>query len=174
MLLGWREDILSIFCLADVVIDTYPSGGGHVLIDAMALGIPFVSFENNYMRNFDQTDWSVADEFVSIPELIVHRGDFEKFLDAVSKLIEDSEYRRRMGDLCREQIRASMGNPERGIRAYENVLLELINGKMKRQPPSWQINSTHKTTLEDKLRQILSSFSGKYETVRCKIKNFRG
>lgn len=128
-LLGWREDCLNILCLADVLVDTYPSGGGHVLIDAMALGIPFVSFENNYMQNFDQTDWSVADEFVSIPELIIRRGDFEKFNDTILKLLADDAYRRRMGDLCREQIGRSMGNPEEGVKRYEDVLVELFHKK---------------------------------------------
>jgi glycosyltransferase involved in cell wall biosynthesis len=126
VLLGWREDCMNILCLADVLIDTYPSGGGHVLVDAMALGIPFVSFENNYMKNYDQADWSVADEFVSMPELIVTRGDFEKFKDTVSRLLDDDAYRDRMGDLCREQIEKSMGNPEEGVRRYENTLMQIL------------------------------------------------
>jgi glycosyltransferase involved in cell wall biosynthesis len=129
-LLGWREDCLNILCLADILIDTYPSGGGHVLIDAMALGVPFVSFENNYMKNFDQTDWSVADEFVSIPELIVRRGDFKKFNDTIERLLNDDDYRCRMGNLCREQIEKSMGNPEEGVRKYEDVLVEVLQKKM--------------------------------------------
>lgn len=128
-LLGWKEDCLSIFCLADVVIDTYPSGGGHVLIDAMALGIPFVSFENNYMKNFDQTDWSVADEFVDIPELIATRGDFKQFEAIISRLIEDKEYRRKMGNLCKEQIHRTMGNPGESVKRFEETLLKIIGQK---------------------------------------------
>ena len=42
--LGWRADYLNFLILADVVLDTYPSGGGVVLVDAMSLGIPIVSF----------------------------------------------------------------------------------------------------------------------------------
>ena len=111
--------------LADVLIDTYPSGGGHVLIDAMSLGIPFVSFENNYLQPFDQTDWSVADEFVDIPELILPRGDFARFRETVNSLINDGNYRRRMGELCKEKIRASMADPAKGVAELERRLLQL-------------------------------------------------
>lgn len=128
-LLGWREDCLSIMCLADVLIDTYPSGGGHVLIDAMSLGIPFVSFENNYLREFDQTDWSVADEFVDIPELMVGRGDFDHFKELLSRLISDKRYREEMGKLCKERIQLSMGTPDRGMRLLEDILIRVITEK---------------------------------------------
>ncbi|HPC86415.1 MAG TPA: glycosyltransferase, partial [Smithellaceae bacterium] len=132
-LLGWREDSLRILTMADILIDTYPSGGGHILVDAMALGIPFVSFENNYMKNFDQTDWSVADEFVSIPELVVPRGDFGQFERTSSRLLDDDAYRRRMGNLCREQIQQSMGDPEAGVRRYEEVIMDILHRKVSRQ-----------------------------------------
>ena len=153
-LLGWRDDCLNIFCLADIVIDTYPSGGGHVLVDAMALGIPFVSFENNYMQKFDQTDWSVADEFVSIPELMINRGDFEQFQYVVSKLIDDKEYRGKMGQLCKEQIYLSMGSPEKGVRTFEEHLLKAIDKK--------GINKKHflKTKHFNKSRKNLMSTVG--------------
>ena len=128
-LLGWREDALRVFCLADVIIDTFPTGGGHVLFEAMALGIPFVSFENNYMKKFDPTDWSVADEFVSIPELIVNRGDMEQFKCVVKKLIEDEVYRGKMGKLCKDQIISSMGSPEKGVKHFESTLLKIIERK---------------------------------------------
>lgn len=126
-LLGWRTDCVELLSLADIVIDTYPSGGGHVLIDAMALGVPFVSFENNYLRSFDQTDWSVADEFVDIPELIVPRGDFERFHEAVSALIRDAAYRRKMGELCKLKIYACMENPQKGVQEFEARLLQFVN-----------------------------------------------
>lgn len=163
-LLGWREDCLSIFCLADIVIDTYPSGGGHVLIDAMALGIPFVSFENNYMQKFDQTDWSVADEFVSIPDLMINRGDFGQFKYAVSKLIDDKEYRSRMGGLCKERIHLSMSSPEKGVRTFEEHILKAIDKKeinKKHFSKTAKFNKLHKN-LMSRVRDLIikSSISG--------------
>lgn len=79
---------------------------------------------------FDQTDWSVADEFVAIPELIVKRGDFEQFKRVLAKLVSDRGYREKMGKLCKEQIHMSMGNPEKGVRLIENLVLRIIAEKM--------------------------------------------
>lgn len=124
--LGWRSDCVSLMTVADLLIDTYPSGGGHVLLDAMALGVPIVSFENNYLHAFDQTDWSVAEEFVDIPELIVPRGDFCRFVDAVGKLISDKGYRNRMSELCASEVRVSMPTPEAGVQLLEQVYVQLL------------------------------------------------
>lgn len=131
-LLGWREDCLNILYLADIVVDTYPSGGGLTLIDAMALGIPCVSFENNYMQKFDQTDWSLADEIVSIPDLIINRGDFKQLIYTISKLIDDKKFRGKMGRLCKEQINLSKGSPEKTVKTFEEHILKIIGNKMGR------------------------------------------
>jgi len=164
-LLGWREDSLRILTLADILVDTYPSGGGHILVDAMALGIPFVSFENNYMKNFDQTDWSVADEFVSIPELLVPRGDFGQFERTCAMLLDQDVYRCRMGKLCRELIHQSTGNPEAGVRRYEDVIMDILHKKVSRQ-----VGDTSKglgrggdfrSTLEKWRKKIRDSLTGK-------------
>jgi glycosyltransferase involved in cell wall biosynthesis len=130
ILMGWREDFLAILSLANVLIDTFPSGGGHVLIEAMSLGIPFISFENDYMKNFDQSEWSVADEFVSIPELMVKRNNFLQFKRIAGKLIDDTEYRMEMGRLCKEQVNILMGSAEEKVRKYESVLLRVIEKKV--------------------------------------------
>ena len=132
-LLGWRQDYLEILGLADVVIDTFPSGGGFTLMDAMSLGIPVVSFENNYMRLFDQTDWSAGGEFIAIPDLIVKRGGFEQFRRVVSRLIDDESYRLQMGELCKEQIRLLRGNPERMVRRCESIYSRLVENNLQKK-----------------------------------------
>jgi glycosyltransferase involved in cell wall biosynthesis len=128
--LGWRKDSVSLLTAADILIDTYPSGGGHVLIDAMALGVPFVSFENNYLHLFDQTDWSVADEFVSIPELVIPRGDFHAFAKLVGKLISDQGYRKEMSEKVSRQVRLEMPTPEMGVRALEREFIRLSKQRL--------------------------------------------
>lgn len=127
--LGWRKDCLGLLNCTDIVVDTYPSGGGHVLIDAMALGKPFVSFRNDYLHAFDQTDWSVAEEFVAIPELIVPRGDFEKFNEVIAKLISDTHFRNEMGDKCYRQIRLEMPTEKEGVLSLEKEYMRLLNTK---------------------------------------------
>jgi predicted O-linked N-acetylglucosamine transferase (SPINDLY family) len=127
--LGWRKDCLSLLKCADIVIDTYPSGGGHVLVDAMAIGKPFVSFTNDYLHAFDQTDWSVAEEFVAIPELIVQRGNFGKFNEMITKLISDAGFRNEMGEKCYRQIRIEMPTERAGVLSLENEYVRLLNTK---------------------------------------------
>src|ERR1700686_867867 len=74
--LGWQgKEYLRSLCLADIFIDTFPSGGGATLIDAIALGIPVLAFKNDYLRPYDQTDWSPAEEF-DMREIVAPRGDF--------------------------------------------------------------------------------------------------
>jgi glycosyltransferase involved in cell wall biosynthesis/SAM-dependent methyltransferase len=129
--LGWRGDYLRILRMADLAIDTYPSGGGVVLMDAMSLGIPVVSFENNYLRPFDQTDWSVAQEIVNVADLIAPRGDFGRLKQIVYKLITDQGYRCEKGRLCKDHIFQTHGNPERMVRRCEEVSVKVLEDKQR-------------------------------------------
>ncbi|MDQ3803238.1 MAG: hypothetical protein M3416_05225, partial [Acidobacteriota bacterium] len=124
--LGWRGDeYLKALCLADILLDTFPSGGGVVLSDAMALGVPVVSFKNNYMRQYDQTDWSPAEEFI-YTETVVGRGDFAQMKLVVTRLINDRQYRRDVGRRLQEHIRQTRGDPARAVRRCEDVYVKIL------------------------------------------------
>lgn len=123
--LGWRKDFLDVLPAADILIDTYPNGGGQVIVQAMALGIPLVSHRNDYMRRFDQTDWRPVEDFITDPEIIVPPGDFVQFKKIVSRLIEDEEYRGDVGDRCKvEYLRKA--DPSRAIRGCEEVYTKVL------------------------------------------------
>ena len=129
---GWRGgDYLRGLCLADILLDTFPSGGGAVLSDAMALGVPVVSFRNNYMRQYDQTDWSPAEEFVHA-DTVVARGDFGQMKRVVTRLVGDEQYRRHVGRSLQDHIRQTRGDPARAVRrcedAYARILGQLSSG----------------------------------------------
>lgn len=145
---GWREDFLKILGLADTVLDTFPSGGGVVLMDAMALGIPVVSFKNNYMQLFDQTDWSPAEEFVPIPDLLLNRSDFTQMKSLLTKLITDQAYRIKMAKLCKESINANKGNPERMVRKCEGIYIEVLRKKLE-QGTHQSIVQKHPSVVRD-------------------------
>lgn len=119
-------DFHSVLSMADVVVDTYPSGGGMTVVDAMALGIPVVSFSNNYMKMFSQTDWSPAEEFMGMPELLVERGDFVQLGLLLKKLLSDHQYRGEMSIACKESIQKTSGKPEKMIRDCEDVYLKVL------------------------------------------------
>jgi len=126
-LVGWRSEYLRIMAMADILIDTFPSGGGFTLLDASTLGIPVVSFRNNYMKAFDQIDWSPAEEFVPVPPLLVERGDFAAFKELVGKLVVDPEHRRALGQECREAYLRTRSSPQRMVRRLEQIYADVLS-----------------------------------------------
>jgi glycosyltransferase involved in cell wall biosynthesis len=124
--IGRVKDFHSVLSMADVVVDTYPSGGGMTVVDTMALGIPIVAFKNNYMKPYSQTDWSPAEEFMGVPELLIGRGDFEQMNRLLSKLLTDHEYRNEMSKLCKDRIHQTYGDREKMIRDCEQVYLDVL------------------------------------------------
>jgi hypothetical protein len=122
--LGWRDDFVSILSAADIVIDTYPNGGGQVLVQAMSLGLPIVAHQNDYLKLFDQTNWSPVEDFIKDAELVVPRGDFERFERVVARLIEDEEYRARAGERCRQNLLQQ--NEKQGVRECEEIYLKVL------------------------------------------------
>jgi len=159
----WRKegDYLRILCLADILIDTFPSGGGAILFDAMALGIPLVSFKNNYMKRFDQTDWSVAEEILGIPEVRVPRRDFTHFKAVISRLIEDKNYRRDVGEHCRNEAHEKRGNPRRMVQKCEEVYLNLIEEKQRLDASGGHGSKTLQTGPGAIARRLLRVFANR-------------
>lgn len=131
--LGWREDFLNILDVADIVIDTYPNGGGQVVVQAMAMGLPVVGHRNDYLRPFDQTDWSPIEDFVDDPELLVSRGDWTRFKRTISRLIEDPENRRAAGERCRVQ-HVNQVDPAATVRRCEELYVELVQRHFGQSP----------------------------------------
>lgn len=130
---GWRgNDYLSTLSLADIYIDTFPSGGG-CLVDAMALGIAVVAFRNDYMKVYDQTDWSPAEELIEIRELVVPPGDFAEMKRVVSHLIDDQEDRRDLAQRCQAHTVETMGDPARGVRRAEEIYDRILQNLGSRE-----------------------------------------
>lgn len=140
---GWRDDYLNILATADIVVDTFPSGGAVTVLDAMGLAIPVVSFHNDYLKVFDQNDWNPAGELIRIPELLAARGRFDEWLAILSSLVEGKEFRQLRGRQCQEMAAQMSGSPERMIanheQIYENVLYEKVLTNNASKPASWKI-----------------------------------
>lgn len=127
---GWQKDYLRLLKSADLVFDTYPSGGGVVLIDSMVLGIPILFFNNDYMNQYDQNNWSPAEEILDVPELAVPRGDFEEFLHRANEIITNNELRLSLGQKCRENIISHKGNPLRMVQRHEEIYDSVIDSEL--------------------------------------------
>ncbi len=152
-LTGYRTDYLRILAMADIVLDTFPSGGGIALLDAMALGIPVVTFHNDYGRKFDQTQWSPGEELFDVDELILPRSDFPLFASVVNSLISDKQHRRNMGTKCRESVLRLNGQPARMVRRCEDVYLKvqhrLSNQSRAPAPPTISLAESIVSRFED-------------------------
>lgn len=120
-LVGWRDDYLELLAAADLFVDSYPVGGGVLTMEAMALRLPVISFEHDYVRIFDNTSGSGGPEIVEIPELLVPRGDFEHLVTVASRMLEDADYRHRMAQACFEQIHEKRSDPSRMVRRCEAI-----------------------------------------------------
>jgi glycosyltransferase involved in cell wall biosynthesis len=126
----WQgEDYLSALALVQIYLDTFPSGGGTVLHDVVSLSIPVISFENNYMRVFDQVDWSSAD-VLDMPEILVPRGDFDEMKRFASDLINDPQRRRELGEMCCARLRETRATPERSVRRFEEILARILKEEL--------------------------------------------
>lgn len=123
---GWVKEFHKVLSMADVVVDTYPSGGGVVIKDAMALGTPVVSFKHDYMKLFTQKECSAAEEVIGMPELLIERGEFESLNKVLSRLLIDHNYRNNLSGLCRERINETSGNPEQMVRNCEQIYLNVL------------------------------------------------
>lgn len=123
--LGWREDFLKILVNADVVIDTYPNGGGQVVVQAMSMGIPVVAHRNDYLQPFDQNNWSPVEDFLNESDLLVKRGDFASFKQVLAKLIVDEDYRDDAGARCRAQ-HLKQADPAATVRRCEEIYTQLL------------------------------------------------
>ena len=134
--LGWRGgDYLPLLSMADIVIDTFPSGGGAILFDAMSLSVPVVSFKNDYLKQYEQLDWSPAEEFLHVPDLLLERGDFPAMRRVVTRLIEDREYRSDMARRCQEDAR-SRTDSARASRKYEAICLRVLEHELSHTAPA--------------------------------------
>lgn len=146
--IAWHGNYLSLLVTADIAIDTYPSGGGGTLIDSMALGIPIVSFKNNYLQQFDQTDWSVADEYLCVDELIAPRGDMAAFERIIGRLIIDKNYRREIGQCCALQAAQKASHNKQVVEQLEQIYIEQLEKKIARKEETAFDNELNKIYLE--------------------------
>lgn len=124
--LGWQEDYLEIANIADIILDTYPSGGGVYLLDVMRLAKPVITFVNDYFKEFSQVEWSPISEFANIPSLTIKRGNYSEFENKISYLVENKEIRERAGLLYKKLVESNVSNPERMVKKCEEIFLNLL------------------------------------------------
>lgn len=101
-LLGFRDDVLEQMAQADVLLDTWPLGGGSTLREAHALGLPVISLRADETYYEPYTTWSEThvglNEFVH-PELLLKEFTVEAVGALLGRLAREKGYYER---ICRE------------------------------------------------------------------------
>lgn len=129
LLLGWRDDVSSnLIPVSDIIVDTFPAGGGYSLYEGMLTAKPCLSFLSNYMREFTNNDWSPAFEPFSGFEFAFPYGRSNLMKDKILELIDDKYLRSEVGQLCRKAVK-SMTDSRKFVAQVEAVYREAIEKK---------------------------------------------
>jgi glycosyltransferase involved in cell wall biosynthesis len=123
---GWSDNYLSILKLASVFVDTFPSGGGQTILDAMRLGIPVVGFRNNYNKLLKQRDWRPFQEYV--PEGYENLFEIELYETAASRIVEllnSESQRKETGNRLSHHYHQNFNNPKKMVSEVEEICMQL-------------------------------------------------
>lgn len=130
--LGWRTDYRRILRSVDVVLDTWPMGGGIVLMEAMAVGIPVVACRHDFLTRYDQTRSTGTEAFMDVPELQVAPGDPAAMVRVVARLLAEPSWRAEISARVARSFAERNGQPERMVRSCEQILWQRIRGHAAR------------------------------------------
>jgi glycosyltransferase involved in cell wall biosynthesis len=117
----WGQDYLAYLAAADLVVDSYPMGGGVLLMEAMSLGLPVLSFHHDYVAYYRNDDCSGGEEIVGLEELLIERGNFDQLKDRIAGLVRDPDRRRKLGEECRRLMQENHGKPSRMVQRCESI-----------------------------------------------------
>jgi hypothetical protein len=111
---------------ADIYIDTFPSGGGVIVLMAKSLAVPIVTFEDDNSAHFDQNSWNPAANYLPGKNYIISRWNFELMKIKIQFLIDNQNLRISFGEECRIKYIKDYSNPQRMIQSYEELILEFF------------------------------------------------
>jgi len=122
----WGKDYLDNLAAADLVVDSYPMGGGVFLMEAMSIGLPVVSFHHDYVAYYRNDDCSGGEEIVGIEELLIERGNLDQLKERVARLVRDPDHRRKLGERCRQLLHENHGQPRRMVQRCEDIFERVL------------------------------------------------
>jgi glycosyltransferase involved in cell wall biosynthesis len=104
--LGWRNDYLRVAAACDLVLDTFPQGGGWTLFEPMSLGIPVIGYRDPPLPMFREATWNPGLEFFDLPEAVFDWWEPDSVVARVLDLIDDPATRRAAGAAGRAALPA--------------------------------------------------------------------
>ncbi|RJO63268.1 MAG: glycosyltransferase [Myxococcales bacterium] len=119
---GYHADVMPFFKAADLYLNTFPLGAGSAVLEAMAAGLPVVTFASAYETPFSTQTVMIGGDFVAIPDLVVPHDDFDRWHRVLDELLSDAAFRARMKEAVLR--RAEEFLPERVAPRFYDVLKE--------------------------------------------------
>ena len=123
--LGWQEYVYDTLKNIDIYIDTFPSGGGVIVLMAQSLGKPILTFSDDESKKFNQNNWSPASDYVPGNDFIVPRWNFKVMRKYLNILINDIVVRESYSERCRVKWLNDFSSTKRMINRYETLINDL-------------------------------------------------
>ncbi|MBI5520979.1 MAG: glycosyltransferase [Desulfarculus sp.] len=100
-LLGFRQDAQEILAGYDVMIDTWPSGGGCTIREAHAAGLPVISCRTPWHEHYSEgaSFYGGLDDFIH-PDLSLEGFETSALVSRLGRLAQDLDYYRRVQQEC--------------------------------------------------------------------------
>ncbi|MBJ7520582.1 MAG: glycosyltransferase family 4 protein [Solirubrobacteraceae bacterium] len=128
---GVQTDLTDYYAAADVLLESYPIGGGTVVMEAALAGLPVVSYRPAPLAR--ELFWQ---EPIGDPDPRLHAGDPAELLAHISLLLDDPAERTRRADTMRDltlDLHAGRGWTEQLESAYARAI-ELTGGPEPEAP----------------------------------------
>ncbi|MEO0652588.1 MAG: hypothetical protein AAFZ65_18090, partial [Planctomycetota bacterium] len=104
-----RETVVDGLVEADVFLDTFPYGGLHALVEALATGCPVVTIEGDHLRN---RVGAALLRRLELPDFLIAR-DAGEYVRAALRLIQEPSLRAELRSrLTREAVLAALVDPD--------------------------------------------------------------
>ena len=113
-----RSQYLALIKCFDVMLDPYPFGGGHTILEAFSVGIPVVTLPPEFARG--RLCYSFYRQ-MDMDDLIAK--DEEEYVSLALRLTEEPEFYRQMQSFI-ERKKNLLFQREEAIHQFEDLLLE--------------------------------------------------
>lgn len=129
----WNSGYKEYLKIADIFIDTFPSGGGITIVDAMAASAPVLTFNNHLNYRFTQVDWRPGKYYVPDSFLIVEANDWIAFREKLRLFVTDENLRKTYSKKCKSHVMDNLSDPSEMVFQVDKILRHLLRSRYKPQ-----------------------------------------
>jgi hypothetical protein len=124
---GWSTEYENYLSIADMYLDTYPSGGGVTLYDAALLHLPIISFTDDFSKPFDQGNWNPAQEMFSDNSIIlIDRDDLSGLKSVICELYQNADLREDLGNKAYTVTLNTRLQIRENVKKIEDLYIRLV------------------------------------------------